>query len=128
MRILGLDFGDKTIGVAVSDPFGWTAQGVEIIRGLSSSIAPTAPSTMYPTESIRRTLNLVEPSGQISTASSGTNFGSEVMMVFPETLWGNSSLARSFLLGSSILGITRVSMIRLISVDLPVRTGPTTPI
>lgn len=32
MRILGLDFGEKTIGVAVSDPFGWTAQGVEIIR------------------------------------------------------------------------------------------------
>ena len=32
MRILGLDFGDKTIGVAVSDLFGWTAQGVEIIR------------------------------------------------------------------------------------------------
>ena len=32
MRILGLDFGDKTIGVAVSDPLGWTAQGVEIIR------------------------------------------------------------------------------------------------
>lgn len=32
MRILGLDFGDKTIGVAVSDPFGWTAQGVETIR------------------------------------------------------------------------------------------------
>lgn len=32
MRILGLDFGQKTIGVAVSDPFGWTAQGVEIVR------------------------------------------------------------------------------------------------
>ena len=32
MRILGLDLGDKTVGVAVSDPFGWTAQGVEIIR------------------------------------------------------------------------------------------------
>lgn len=32
MRILCLDFGMKTIGVAVSDPFGWTAQGVEIIR------------------------------------------------------------------------------------------------
>ncbi|MBR5468507.1 MAG: Holliday junction resolvase RuvX [Firmicutes bacterium] len=32
MRILGLDYGDKTVGVAVSDPFGWTAQGVEIIR------------------------------------------------------------------------------------------------
>ncbi len=32
MRILGLDYGDKTVGVAISDIFGWTAQGVEIIR------------------------------------------------------------------------------------------------
>lgn len=31
-RVLGLDVGTKTIGVAVSDPFGWTAQGIEIIR------------------------------------------------------------------------------------------------
>jgi putative Holliday junction resolvase len=29
---MGLDYGDKTIGVAVSDEFGWTAQGVEVIR------------------------------------------------------------------------------------------------
>lgn len=32
MRILGLDFGSKTVGVAVSDPLGLTAQGVEIIQ------------------------------------------------------------------------------------------------
>lgn len=32
MRILGLDYGDKTVGIAVSDEFGWTAQGLEIIR------------------------------------------------------------------------------------------------
>lgn len=32
MRILGLDLGDKTIGVAVSDPLGWTSQTVEVIR------------------------------------------------------------------------------------------------
>lgn len=32
MRIMGLDLGDKTIGVAVSDPLGWTAQAVEVIR------------------------------------------------------------------------------------------------
>lgn len=32
VRIMGLDYGDKTIGVAVSDEFGWTAQGVEVIR------------------------------------------------------------------------------------------------
>jgi putative Holliday junction resolvase len=31
-RIMGLDFGSKTVGVAVSDPLGITAQGVEIIR------------------------------------------------------------------------------------------------
>ena len=29
MRVMGLDYGSKTVGVAVSDPFGWTAQGVE---------------------------------------------------------------------------------------------------
>ncbi len=32
MRILGLDVGDKTIGVAVSDALSLTAQGVEVIR------------------------------------------------------------------------------------------------
>ena len=32
MRILGLDFGSKTVGVAVCDPLGITAQGVEIIK------------------------------------------------------------------------------------------------
>lgn len=32
MRIMGLDFGSKTVGVAVSDPLLITAQGIEIIR------------------------------------------------------------------------------------------------
>lgn len=32
MRIMGLDFGSKTVGVAVSDSLLLTAQGVEIIR------------------------------------------------------------------------------------------------
>ncbi|WP_010497097.1 Holliday junction resolvase RuvX [Paenibacillus elgii] len=32
MRLMGLDYGDKTIGVAVSDELGWTAQGLEVIR------------------------------------------------------------------------------------------------
>lgn len=31
MRIMGLDVGSKTVGVAVSDPLGFTAQGLEII-------------------------------------------------------------------------------------------------
>lgn len=32
MRILGLDYGSKTVGVAVSDPLGITAQGIETIE------------------------------------------------------------------------------------------------
>ncbi|WIW71736.1 Holliday junction resolvase RuvX [Anaerosinus gibii] len=35
MRILGLDVGDKTIGIAVSDALMITAQGVETIRRTS---------------------------------------------------------------------------------------------
>ncbi len=40
MRILGLDVGDKTIGIAVSDELLMTAQGVETIRrkGLKSDL------------------------------------------------------------------------------------------
>ena len=32
MRIMGLDFGSKTVGVAMSDPLLMTAQALEIIR------------------------------------------------------------------------------------------------
>lgn len=31
MRVMGLDFGSRTVGVAVSDPLGLTAQGIETI-------------------------------------------------------------------------------------------------
>lgn len=31
MRVMGLDYGSKTVGVAVSDPLGLTAQGIETI-------------------------------------------------------------------------------------------------
>jgi putative Holliday junction resolvase len=31
-RILGLDVGDKTIGIAVSDELGWTAQGITTLK------------------------------------------------------------------------------------------------
>lgn len=32
MRILGIDYGDARVGVAVSDELGWTAQGVGTIK------------------------------------------------------------------------------------------------
>lgn len=32
---MGLDVGEKTIGIAMSDELGWTAQGVEVLRRTS---------------------------------------------------------------------------------------------
>jgi len=32
MRIMGLDVGSKTVGIAVSDALGWTAQGIETVK------------------------------------------------------------------------------------------------
>ncbi|APB30770.1 Holliday junction resolvase RuvX [Vagococcus teuberi] len=32
MRKMGLDVGSRTVGIAVSDLLGWTAQGLEIIK------------------------------------------------------------------------------------------------
>ncbi len=32
MRIMGLDVGTRTVGVAISDALGWTAQGIETIK------------------------------------------------------------------------------------------------
>jgi putative Holliday junction resolvase len=37
IRIMGLDFGSKTVGVAVSDPLGLTAQGLETIKRTSEN-------------------------------------------------------------------------------------------
>ena len=37
MRIMGLDYGTKTVGVAVSDPLGITAQAVETIERKSEN-------------------------------------------------------------------------------------------
>ncbi len=32
MRIIGIDYGDSRVGIALSDPFGWTAKGVETVE------------------------------------------------------------------------------------------------
>ena len=47
MRILGLDYGSKTVGVAVCDPLGITAQGLETI-------------TLKEENKLRRTLARIE--------------------------------------------------------------------
>ena len=41
MRIIGLDVGQKRIGIALSDPMGWTAQGHSVLqRNLRDDMAP----------------------------------------------------------------------------------------
>ena len=102
--------------------------GVITIRGASFSMYPIELGTIYPTQSIRRTLNLAFSPTTTSAASSGMNLGSVVIMVFPAADWGSSSTARSLRKSLSILGMTSCSMNRFINVDLPVRTGPTIPI
>ena len=64
----------------------WSNHGVITMRGARSSNCPTAESTMYPTQSTSRTEKAAPSSSRICTASSGTNFGSAVMMVRPEPL------------------------------------------
>ncbi|TYQ16345.1 UNVERIFIED_CONTAM: putative Holliday junction resolvase [Acetivibrio alkalicellulosi] len=40
MRVMGIDYGDSRIGIAVSDPLGFTAQGVETINWKGSIRIP----------------------------------------------------------------------------------------
>jgi len=42
LRIMGLDLGSKTIGVALSDPLGFTAQGLTVIRRSSREMEELA--------------------------------------------------------------------------------------
>lgn len=37
MRVMGLDYGSKTVGIAISDPLGLTAQPIEIIKRKSEN-------------------------------------------------------------------------------------------
>lgn len=57
MKILGLDYGDRRIGVAISDAFGWTAQGLEVIerRGMGMNLDESM-SSFVRTKSARSSL------------------------------------------------------------------------
>ena len=102
--------------------------GVITILGASFSMYPRALGTIYPTQSTILALNFAEFPICTSTASSGMNLGSVVMIVLPAEDCGSSSMARFLSSESDILGITKVSINFFIKVDFPVLTGPTTPI
>ena len=115
------------ISAACSNGISSSDHGVLTILGISSSKYPIALFTKYPTQSTSLVFNEILFPIVISTASLGINFGSVVIIVLPPALWGSSSLALSCLYELSIFGITSKSMNLFINVDLPVRTGPTTP-
>ena len=102
-------------------------QGVLTMRSCWFSIWPLAPSTINPTQSMSRIWASIPSARRTWAASLGINFGSVVMMVFPAALWGSSSTVRALAGSSVISGSTSCSTNRLINVDFPVRTGPTTP-
>lgn len=39
MRIMGIDYGDKRIGIAVTDPLGFTAQGISTLANSKKTLA-----------------------------------------------------------------------------------------
>ncbi|KIL37223.1 Holliday junction resolvase [Cohnella kolymensis] len=76
MRIMGLDYGERRIGVAVSDAFGWTAQGIEVIdrKFVSDELARVAELVeQYEVESLvvglpKNMNGSIGPSGEICMA------------------------------------------------------------
>ena len=105
---------------------GASCQGVLTRRSLPSSSAPAAPGTRNPTQSMSRTSAEVFSPNRTETGRAGTNFGSVVMMVLPAADWGSSSsICERF--SPAAAGMTSCWENRLMKVDLPVRTGPTTP-
>lgn len=52
MRILAMDVGDRRIGMAVSDPMGWTAQGIDTL---------VRKNDRYDVEKIKKVINEYDP-------------------------------------------------------------------
>ena len=102
-------------------------QGVFTILIFWSSKYPIAGSITKPTQSIKRTFTNKDSSIFKVIACEGTNLGSIVIIVLPLPDCGNSSKALFLSSSSTILGITATSINFFINVDLPTRTGPTTP-
>ena len=89
MRIIGIDYGDARVGVAVSDPLGFTAQGVE-----------TVPNKVYK-KMLERVVDIIRsynaekiviglPKNMNGTVGDrgeiSKKFADELNSIFPETL------------------------------------------
>jgi len=54
MRVMGLDVGTKTVGVAVSDPLGLTAQGITTVRRKNRKADLSALTTLIAEHEVTR--------------------------------------------------------------------------
>ena len=94
MRVMGLDVGTKTVGVAISDALGWTAQGIETIKideengefGLSriSELVKEYGVKEFVVGFPKNMNNTVGPRGEASIAYKEKL---EARFAFPVTLW-----------------------------------------
>lgn len=93
MRIIGIDYGDARVGIAVSDPLGYTAQGIETVPNKVYSKMMERISTIikeYEAEKIVVGLpkNMNGTLGERSEIS--RKFADELKEIFPEAeiiLW-----------------------------------------
>ena len=114
------------VSAASWNGIAFSNHGVFTIRSLPSSMCPLASFTRKPTQSIRRMRTFCSSPNGTSIASFGINFGSTVVISFPDPLSGSWSRTSACFAGS-ISGSATSSINLRINVDFPVRTGPTTP-
>ena len=116
------------VSAASSKDIFSSLHGVSTIRVLPSPSAVAADGIIYPTQSISLTFAFLPSPRSIVSPPSGTNLGCVVMTAFPSADCGSSSVTRLRRCLSSIPSSNASSANFLMKVDLPVLTGPTTPI
>jgi putative Holliday junction resolvase len=81
MKVMGLDYGDKRIGVSISDDFGWTAQGLEVLQ------RKTKEHDIARLREIVRTHHVTEIVVGLPKNMNGTiGWRGEICMAFAQTL------------------------------------------
>ena len=127
MRIMGLDYGEKRIGVAVSDPLGWIAQGVEVIAVTGSLAAVleriVALTRKYETERIVLGLPVNMNGSRGSRAEAAQKFAGQLAEAagLPVELWDERLTtveAEKMLIGADVSRTKRRKVIDKIAAAL----------
>lgn len=92
MRVMGLDVGTKTVGVAVSDALGYTAQGITVVRRTHLRADLEALKRLVETHEVTRAvvglpLNMDGSEGPRAEASRAFASRFEASIGVPVELW-----------------------------------------